>query len=139
MPRRQSLFAFVVSCAILCLCGAAYGQNTSTLSGTVTDPQGLAVRGAKVILTSASTATVRETVADEAGHFTLVGLVPGEYKLRVEGGTSFSPYEIPSVMANVGTETIVNVKLELGTQTQTVTVTTEGTQVETTRSESSQT
>src|SRR5271168_1969316 len=139
MPRRQSLFAFVVSCAVLLLCGVARGQNTSTLSGSVTDPQGLAVRGAKVILKSASTATERDTVADESGHFTLVGLVPGEYKLRVEGGTSFSPYEVPSVMANVGTETIVNVKLELGTQTQVVTVTTEGSQVETTRSESSQT
>jgi Carboxypeptidase regulatory-like domain/TonB dependent receptor len=139
MPRRQSLFAFVVSCAILFLCGVAQGQNTSTLSGVVTDPQGLAVRGAKVMLTSAATSAVRETIADEAGHFTFVGLVPGEYKLRVEGGTSFSPYEIPSVTANVGAETIVNVKLELGTQTQTVTVTTEGTQVETTRSESSQT
>jgi outer membrane receptor protein involved in Fe transport len=139
MQRRQALFAFVMLCAVILLsAGAANAQNTATLSGTVTDPQGLAVRGAKVTLTSSTTSSERVTVADDAGHYTLVGLVPGEYKLRVEGGPSFSPYEYPNVQLTVGQETIVNVKLALGTQQQTVTVTTESAPIETTRSESSQ-
>ena len=140
MQRRQALFACVMLCVvILFTAGAARAQNTATLSGSVTDPQGLAVRGAKVTLTSTSTSAERSILADDAGHFTLVGLVPGEYKLRVEGGPSFSPYENPSVEVTVGQEAVVNVRLALGTQTQTVTVTTESAPVETTRSESSQT
>ena len=140
MQRKGALLAWVMLCAavLLLLAGAANAQNTATLSGTVSDPQGLAVRGAKIILTGSGISAERDTVADDAGHYTLVGLVPGEYKLRVEGGASFSPYEYPNVLLTVGQETIVNVRLALGTQQQTVTVTTESAPVETTRSESSQ-
>ena len=141
MQRRQSLFAFVWLCVALFLgVGTASAQvNTATLSGVVTDQQGLAVRGAKITVTSAVTGAERKTVVDEGGHYTIVGLVPGEYKLHVEGGTSFAPYENPAVQVRVGTETIVNVSLTLGTQTQSVTVTTESAPIETTRSESAQT
>ncbi|HEY2457845.1 MAG TPA: carboxypeptidase-like regulatory domain-containing protein, partial [Candidatus Acidoferrum sp.] len=133
MQRRQALFACVMLCAvILFVAGTARAQNTATLSGAVTDPQGLAVRGAKVTITSAATSAERTLVADDGGRFTFVGLVPGEYKLRVEGGSSFSLYEMPSVMVTVGQEAFVNVRLSLGTQTQTVTVTTESAPVETT-------
>src|SRR5271169_5360579 len=118
MQRRQSLFAFVLLCAgILLATNPALAQvNTATLSGVVTDQQGLAVRGAKITVTSAITGAERKTVADDGGHYTIVGLVPGEYKLHVEGGTNFAPYENPSVQVRVGTETIFNVTLGLGTQ-----------------------
>jgi hypothetical protein len=140
MQRRQSLFAFVLLCVVFFLgTSAAVAQvNTATLSGTVTDPQGLAVRGAKISVTNAVTGAERNAVVDENGHYTIVGLVPGEYKLRVEGGTNFAPYEIPSLVARVGSETTVNVTLTLGTQTQTVTVNAQSTVIETTRSESAQ-
>ncbi len=140
MQRRQSLFAFVVSCvAVLLMVVPAVAQvNTATLSGAVTDPQGLVVRGAKITVTSAVTGSERTAVVDDSGHYTIVGLVPGEYKLRVEGGSNFAPYENPSVIVRVGTETIVNVPLGLGTQTSTVTVTTESAPIETTRTESAQ-
>jgi hypothetical protein len=140
MQRRRSLFAFVVSCAavLLAVIPALAQVNTATLSGAITDPQGLAVRGAKITVTSVVTGSERTAVADDAGHYTIVGLVPGEYKLRVEGGSNFAPYENPSISVRVGTETIINVPLGLGTQTSTVTVTTESTPIETTRTESAQ-
>jgi len=141
MHRRQGLFAFVVACVVLLLgISSAVAQvNTATLSGVVTDPQGLAVRGAKIMATFLATGAERSATSDEGGHYTLVGLVPGEYKLRIEGGSNFAPYETPSVSFTVGQEAIVNARLELGTQTQVVTVTTEGAPIETTRSESAQT
>lgn len=140
MQRRRALFAYVLLCVGIFLgVNSALAQvNTATLSGVVTDQQGLAVRDAKITLTSAITGAERKAVADEGGHYTIVGLVPGEYKVHVEGGTNFAPYENPSLELRVGTETIVNVPLSLGTQTQTVTVTTESAPVETTRSESAQ-
>ena len=140
MQRRQSLFAFVLLCVGIFLgLGSAFAQvNTATLSGVVTDQQGLAVRGAKITVTNSVTGAERTGVADEGGHYTIVGLVPGEYKLHVEGGTNFAPFENPSVQLRVGTETILNVTLGLGTQQQSVTVTTESAPIETTRSESAQ-
>src|ERR1700752_2095807 len=140
MQRRQPLFAFVLLCVgIFLVANTALAQvNTATLSGVVTDQQGGAVRGAKITVTSAVTGAERTAVADDGGHYTIVGLVPGEYKLRVEGGASFAPYVLPTVVGNVGTETTVNVPLGLGTQSQTVTVTAESAPIETTRSESAQ-
>ena len=140
MPRRQWLFAFAMLCAVVLLSSNfVFAQvNTATLSGVVTDPQGLAVRGAKITVTSPTTHAERTALADENGHYTIVGLVPGEYKVRVEGGTNFAPYENSAVTVTVGGETILNVALALGTQTQTVTVTTESAPIETTRSQSAQ-
>jgi hypothetical protein len=141
MQRRQSSFACVVLCvAILLGVTTAVAQvNTATLTGLVTDPQGLAVRGAKLTATSLATGAERTATADDGGRYIIVGLVPGEYQLRVEGGANFAPYENTSVQVRVGQEAILNVKLELGTQTQTVTVSSESLPIETTRSESAQT
>lgn len=127
MRRRPSLFAFVLLCVtILLLAGSSFAQvNTATLSGIVTDPQGLAVSNAKVTVTSLLNGAERVSSADENGRYVIVGLVPGAYKLHVEGGTNFAPFENPSVEVRVGTETILNVTLALGTQQQSVTVTTE--------------
>ncbi len=140
MRRRHGMFAFVIFwVALFGGIGTVLAQvNTGTVSGTVTDPQGLAVRGARIILTTAAAGTEREASVDDTGRFTLVGLFPGEYKLRVESGSNFAPYENPSVRVAVGQETIINVGLQLGTQTQTVTVTTDAAVIETTRSQSSQ-
>jgi hypothetical protein len=140
MQRRQS-FAFVISCvAIFAMAAVAVAQvNTAALSGLVTDPQGLAVRGAKVTVTYKGTGAERSTVVDESGRYSLVGLVPGIYKLRVEGGASFATYENPLLQVTVGEDAILNVTLELATQSQTVTVTSESAPVETTRTEVSQT
>jgi Carboxypeptidase regulatory-like domain/TonB dependent receptor-like, beta-barrel len=141
MQRRRPLFAFVIFCvAILLSAASAVAQvNTATLSGNVIDPQGLAVRGAKVSVTLLATGSERSVNADDSGHYTLVGLVPGIYKLRVDTGSTFAPYERPSLQLTVGEQATANITLQLGTQTQTVTVTTESTPVEVTRSESSQT
>ena len=140
--RRQGVFAFVSLCVgfLLLLASPGFAQiNTATLSGSVTDPQGLAVRGAKVTVTNAETGAERTVVVDEGGHYTIVGLVPGYYKVHAEGGPSFASFENPSVQLRVGSETVVNVTLGLGTQQQTVTVTTESAPIETTRTESAQT
>jgi Carboxypeptidase regulatory-like domain/TonB dependent receptor len=141
MNRRLGWFALAVLCAVLLfgVSSSVAQVNTATLSGVVTDPQGLAVRGAKITATLLATGAERSATSNDAGHYTLVGLVPGEYKLRIEGGSNFAPYENPSLSVTVGQEAIVDARLELGTQTQVVTVTTDSAPIETTRSESAQT
>ncbi len=141
MQRRQSLFAFVLlGVGISLAAGTAFPQiNTATLSGAVTDPQGLAVSDAKITVTNTVTGAERTSVADENGHYNVVGIVPGTYKLRVEGRANFALFENPELLLKVGTESIVNVTLSLSTQSQSVTVTTESAPIETTRSQSAQT
>ena len=144
MPRRHSCFAFAVLCGVILsglfgVVGSFAQVNTATLTGVVTDPQGLAVSGARVTVSSEKTGAERTATADEVGRYRIVGLTPGEYKVRVEGPSTFAPYENPAVQVTVGGEAILNVTLTIGTQQQIVTVTTETAPIETTRSESAQT
>ena len=150
MERRTSVRAMAVVrssffvlrlCVLIFGCAAlAFAQvNTATLSGTVVDPQGLAVKGAKVTVTNADTGAEREAVADDAGAYNLVGLPPGKYKMSVDGGASFAIYQNDSIILTVGEAASFNPKLDLRGQQQTVTVTTETSPIETTKTDVSQT
>src|SRR5690348_264303 len=107
MQRRQGVRAleFVVAAVLLGLLAlvsatgaSAQGVNTATLSGTVLDPQNLAVKGAKITLTNSGTGAERTVVSDENGRYNLVGVPPGQYKLTVDGGASFAVYENASIV-----------------------------------------
>jgi hypothetical protein len=113
--------------------------NTATLSGTVTDPQGLAVKGAKVTVTNIGTGAERSAETDDTGHYTLVGLPPGQYKLTVDGGASFAAYQNASVVLTVGGDATLDPRLELGGIVENILVTTETAPIETTKTEVSQT
>ncbi len=150
MVRRQRLCALVVVCAVVVCVAAvlivgsamtpsAMAQvNTSTLIGRVTDPQGLAVRGAKITVINQVTAAERSIEADEDGRYNLVGLAPGRYRVTVDGGANFATFEKRDVVATVGEVVALYPKLELRGVTQSVTVTTDTAPVETTKSEVSQ-
>ena len=126
MRLRQGVCACVIFCLLLtCAVFVAAQVNTASLSGTVTDPQGLAVRGAKVTVTSAATGASRSTLTDEDGRYVFVGLTPGKYKMAVDGGGSFGLFESDSIVVTVGENASFNPRLELRGMTQTVTVTTE--------------
>jgi len=113
--------------------------NTATLSGTVSDPQGLPVKGARVTVTNAGTGAQRTSVTDDGGRYNLVGLPPGQYKMAVDGGANFSVYENPSIVLTVGETASFDLRLDLKGMQQTVTVSTEAAPIETGKTEVSQT
>src|SRR5260370_38108706 len=121
MQRRQPLFAFVILCvAILWGVSSAVAQvNTATLSGTVIDPQGLAVRGAKISVTLLATGSERSVNVDESGHYTFVGLVPGIYKLRVHNASNFARYERPPLQITAREQPTATGTLQLVPQNHT--------------------
>src|SRR3989475_6770944 len=92
------LLLLVLGCATI----APAQVNTATLSGTVSDPQGLPVKDAKVTMTNASTGALRTAVSEDGGRYNLVGLPPGQYKMSVDGGPNLAVYENPSVVLTVG-------------------------------------
>ena len=113
--------------------------NTATLSGTVSDPQGLPVKGAKVTMTNASTGAQRTSITDDGGRYNLVGLPPGPYSMAVDGGANFSVYENASIVLTVGETATSDLRLDLKGMQQTVTVSTETSPIETTKTEVSDT
>jgi len=149
MQRRQTVFnlfgsrsfAIAVVLTILLTCTAAtWAQvNTATLSGTVTDPKALPFKGAKLTATNSATAASRSTITDEGGRYNFVGLVPGKYKLSVDGGADFAPYENNSIEVTVGESAILDIQLELRGVQQSVTVSAEAVRVDPTKTEVSQT
>src|SRR5437867_8143075 len=121
------------SCLFLSL--AAMAQlPTATLNGTVTDPQGAAVAGAKVTLLNQATGVSREATSDAQGFYTFANVAPGDYTVRVES-TSFAKAEVKDIRLEVGRASTMDVKLSLAKVGQTVVVQEGEAQVELTQSE----
>src|SRR5882672_3140934 len=119
--------------AVLCIAASAQ-LPTSTLNGTVTDPQGAPVADAKVSIISQATGAVRDTTTDTAGFYSVTNLLPADYTLRVETPT-FAKAEVKNVRLEVGRASTVDVKLAIGQVGQAVTVQAEEAQVNLTQSE----
>jgi hypothetical protein len=139
--RRMNLCAWMTLCLLLlscCLPGSAQ-VNTATLSGAVLDPQGLGVRGAKVTLTNIATTAQRTVVTEDDGRYNVVGLPPGKYSMTVDGGSSFAAFQDESLILTVGESATFDAHMQLRGIQQTVTVSSQTTNVETTKTEVSQT
>ncbi len=115
--------------ALLTLCALVYGGishaqgvNTATLAGTVVDPSGAAVKGARVTVTNAATGATRTADSDDAGRYDFVGLPPGQYKMSVDGGANFEVYKNESLTLTVGENVKIDPPLVLKGQIQSVTV-----------------
>ena len=131
----------IIFCVLVlsCTVPATAQVNTATLSGTVIDPQGLAVRGAKVTVTNAATGAVRSLVADDNGRYIFIGLPPGQYKMSVDGGGNFALFQNDSIVVTVGENAPFDPRLDLRGMTQTVMVTTETAPIEVSKTDVSQT
>ncbi len=127
--KRQSLLAnsialtlgilFLIAIAALSALGQA---GTSTIRGTVTDPQGNVVPGATVTLTNTGTNTSRTATTSDQGFYTFEFVPVGDYRLEVEG-KGFKKSVVANVHAAVTNTSPVDVRLEIGNVSETVTVT----------------
>jgi len=61
-----------------------YGQATGSISGTVTDPSGAAVPGAKVTVTAPATGLTRPSTTDDKGEYLIPLLGVANYDVQVE-------------------------------------------------------
>jgi hypothetical protein len=136
MVRRSIWAALAVLCLICgfktstALAQAVYGS----VLGTVTDPQGSAVVGAKVTVTSTTKGTTEEVTTNESGNYTVTHLIPDTYKIQVEA-PGFKVTDIPSVQVFADNGSHVDVTLQVGSVTQSVEVTAEIPQLKTDRAD----
>src|SRR5271169_1644658 len=96
-------------------------QVAAAISGTIEDPTGAGVGGAKVIVTDAETGASRTTTSDESGNFRVLSLAPGPYELRIEK-TGFQAAVRTGINLKVAQQAAVNFKLAIGEIVQEVTV-----------------
>lgn len=121
------------------LAASAWAQSEiggATLNGTVTDPSGAAVPGAKVTAVQTATGLTRTTLTSTAGLYTVSALPVGNYDLSVEA-KGFKTAKLAAVPLLVGAVATVDLHMEVGATTESVTVTAESSAVETTRSQTS--
>lgn len=94
--------------------------STGSIQGSVTDPSGAVVAGAKVLITGKATGQVITTRTNSAGQYTSGALVPGDYVIRIEAA-GFKAIVVP-ITVLVGNTANGNAKLEVGQTSETVEV-----------------
>src|SRR6185503_12238977 len=88
MQTLRSLSIMLFISVLPCL-----GQaGKATLFGEIDDPSGLPVARAQVNAEEQATHALFSTISDERGEYRLLGLLPGEYVLRVKA-PGFKSYQ----------------------------------------------
>jgi hypothetical protein len=100
-----------------------FAQTTvasGSIVGTVSDPSGAVIRGAKDTITNLATRQVINVVTNSSGSFNSGALVPGDYNVLVSA-KGFSSAEA-KVTVLVGNTATVNVSLQIGSKTEVIKV-----------------
>jgi len=108
---------------VLATAGVAMAQTgaTATVRGQVRDPQGRAVSGAKVAVTSAATGLVREAPSNETGTFAITDLAPGDVTITVTAA-NFAEQKYTDVALRVGQTLDLQVALSVAGVNESITV-----------------
>src|SRR6202050_2239356 len=116
--RFVILFAYVLLATM-----TARAQSTTAtgnIQGTLTDPSGAVVEGAKVTITNKDTGQSNTVTTSSAGAYNSGTLVPGNYSVRAEAA-GFKTVE-QGVIVKVGVVSGVNFSLQVGSTTTVVEV-----------------
>ena len=116
-----SLGTFVV---LMLSCASVFGQGqgSSSIRGSIKDPQGNLVAGATVTLTNPATNFTRTTNSNDSGQFGFETIQPGVYRVEVEA-KGFKKAVLTEVSALVSKPTDLEVAMEIGAVTETISVT----------------
>ena len=115
----------LLSCAALALSlsgAAAVAQTiTGSLRGTVTDPSGAVVSGARVMITNLGTGVAKQIVTDASGLYNVDFLELGDYAVTATA-SGFETTSMGPIALRIDQIAVADVKLQVGTATTTVTV-----------------
>ena len=107
--------------AAACLCLPIHAQSSTSISGTVLDATGAAVRGATVTATNRSNGSRTTVTTDAAGRYSLSSLVPSRYDLRI-AAPGFANLEQTGITVLANQPVSLNAALRVGAATTTVQV-----------------
>jgi len=127
-PARQSIWNALLCAGLLfmltlALTPISFGQGvTGTITGTVTDASGAAIKGAHVTIRAIETNAVRSAMSSEAGNYKVTQLAPGRYSVTIESA-AFKKYQQDDVTLNIDQIAEINATLRVGSQLETIEVT----------------
>jgi len=120
---RTRLRVVLLFGAFVCLPILLFGQASSTgaVNGTVTDPSGQVVAGAKVVLLNESTNISTTAATNIEGQYRIQNVLPAVYNLTVQGA-GFRAVQVSPFRINVNQTLTVDVTLQLGEVSQKIEV-----------------
>jgi hypothetical protein len=123
MPASRTFRLALLHVVIVSLAGLSWAQkDTGSIVGTVKDPTGAVVVGAKVTISDVERGQTFSTTTGETGDYVASPLHVGRYTVTVEK-EGFKKAVSETIDLDVQQRAAVNVKLEVGRQTEQVLVT----------------
>ena len=119
---KCSLIFALLGALLLAVTNLSFAQDTNaSLSGSVSDPTGAAIPGAKLTLTNEATGFTSNFVSDESGNYSFRNLTPGKYDLNASAA-GFKTQDQKGIELAVNQAARVDVHLPVGQTGETVTV-----------------
>jgi hypothetical protein len=116
MKRRSPILISIIAFASL-MSLTAFGQFTSSISGTINDPNGAVISGATVIVKNTATGGEFKVTSSGSGVYTVPSLGAGTYIVTVSA-PGFKQAVAQDVKLDAGVPSTVNVRLEVGSATE---------------------
>ncbi len=122
MAHTRGLLRSGLILAVLFIGASSVFGQSSSLTGTVLDPQGNAVAGATITATNIATNAARSATSSKDGTYQIPQLAPGTYRVRLEG-QGFASVEQEDVRLLVSSTVTLNLAFkQVGQVSETVTV-----------------
>ena len=121
--RKTAVCAVCILVALFCFSSTLSAQQVfGSIFGTVTDPSGAAVNGAKVTITETTKGTKSDVTTNESGNYTKGQLIPGSYQVSIEA-PGFQKAVSSVLTVQVDFATRFDASLQVGNVSQEVEVT----------------
>src|SRR5437868_11802538 len=119
---------FALSAVLTCFAlfaGSVIAQTSTTgsIEGTITDPNGAAVPGVTVKVTSPNLISAQTATTDSSGRYKVLNLPPGKYTVTIEAEKGFEKAEKSDVEVNLSRTSTADVQMRIAGTQASVTVT----------------
>src|SRR6478609_9366433 len=98
---QKNLYCFSLGILLCVATAVAQESGGATINGTVTDPSGALIAGAKITATQPATGAQRSTQTSTAGLYSFSALAAGTYDVTV-GASGFKQAKFAGVAVAVG-------------------------------------
>lgn len=130
--NRNRMWAFPLLAPLLLIAEPSFAQTfRGNINGSIADPSGAVVAGARITATDVATSTSQEAVSSGAGEFAFNDLPAGAYTLKIQA-SGFQATEVNGVQVLAGRVYTLPVRLNLAQQAETVEVSADALSLDTT-------
>jgi len=118
---KSRLAWFSIALFVVLVSTSLFAQDTASITGTVTDPSGAAVKGAQVRVSSPDRGIDHTVPTNDSGDYLVAGLPPGPVDVAVTA-QGFKKFEAKGVILRVGQKARTDIALQVGATSTEVTV-----------------